>query len=134
MRKQGPSSKSSLQSGFVALITVLILSAVLLVAVLSLGQYGITARYSLLDLEHKTKSEAYANACLGVARIAIVNDPAYAESNKTIAVGDGSCTIVSVASGVVKVRSVVKDATTNYEVVVNTATGNITSFFEKVKH
>jgi hypothetical protein len=122
------------QKGFVALITVLILSAVLMVGVVSLAQFGITARYSLLDLENKTKSENLANACVAVARIAVVNDPAFTATNKIVAVGTETCTIESVTSVSgnkrVKVSAIVRGATTNYQVDINISTGAVARFIE----
>jgi Tfp pilus assembly protein PilX len=120
--------------GFVALITVLILSAVLMVGVVSLAQYGITARYSLLDIENKTKSENLASACVAVARIAVVNDPQWSTTNKIVAVETSSCTIESVTSVSgnrrVKVSAVHANATTNYVVDISPTTGAIMSFVE----
>jgi hypothetical protein len=122
------------QKGFVALITVLILSAVLMVGVVTLAQYSITARYSLLDLENKTKSENLANACVAVARIAVVNDPLFSATNKIVAVGSETCTIESVTTSGsnrrVKVSAVVRGATTNYQVDILPTTGALTRVIE----
>jgi hypothetical protein len=120
--------------GFVALITVLILSAVLMVGVVSLAQYGITARYSLLDLENKTKSEILAHACVAVARIAVVNDPLWSATNKVVIVDASSCTIESVTSVSgnrrVKASAVHADAVTNFITDINPTTGAIMGFVE----
>lgn len=126
--------------GFVALITVLILSSVMLVSVVSLAQYGMTTRFALLDLENKTKSESLANACVAVTRIAVVNDSSYVVSiEKSVAVGSDVCKIESIAkdtpsSGTsrIKVSATIPSngATTNYQFDVNTTTGAITRFVE----
>lgn len=125
------------ENGFVALITVLVMSAVLLVSVVSLAQYGLSTRFSLLDLENKSKSESLANACVSVARIAVVNDPSFTTSNKSVAIGTETCIIESVAlntpsSGTsrIKLRGTAGGAVTNYQVEVNTTSGSITRFIE----
>lgn len=123
--------------GFIALITVLIISTVLLIAVISIAQYGIGTRFSLLDLENKTKSENFANACVGIARIAVVNDSLWTETNRVVKVENASCVIESVAPNTpnpstsrVKVSAVVSAATTNYQVDIDEASGNIVRFVE----
>ncbi|MFM2374782.1 MAG: hypothetical protein RLZZ234_777 [Candidatus Parcubacteria bacterium] len=132
------------QKGFVALITVLILSAVLMVGVVSLAQVGITSRYSLLDLENKTKSESLAHACVAVARIAVVNDPLFSVPNggKRVVVGNALCFIETTNSSPsgppalysntnrVKVTASSTNATTNYQVDIHATDGAITRFVE----
>ncbi len=120
--------------GFVALITVLILAAVLMVAVVTLAQYGITARYALLALEHKTTSEGRAGACIASARVAVVGDPSWTATNKVVPVGTGTCIIESVntVSGNrrIKVSGVSGDATTNYVVDIAPSTGALVQLVE----
>ncbi len=122
------------ERGFVALISILIISAVLLVAVTSLAEYGMIARYSLLDLERKTQSESYAMGCVSIARIAIVNDNDFDVTDKEVSIDDHTCIIEDVAtvSGNkrVKVSAVVEGATTNYQVDIAPSTGDIERFIE----
>lgn len=116
--------------GFIALISVLILSVVLLAAVVSLSQYGVTTRYALLDLERKAESETLASACIEVARIAVMNDPSYSVAfppGITLTVGTSTklCKIETVSGGVVKVSASSTDAVTNLKATINTAAGDI---------
>ncbi|MBY0310192.1 hypothetical protein K2Q16_03555 [Patescibacteria group bacterium] len=59
--------------GFIALLTMIIISSVLLVTTLSLAQFGLTHRYFILDLEHKSVSTHLAEACVHIARVLIMN-------------------------------------------------------------
>jgi hypothetical protein len=76
-------------------MSVLIISSVLLVTVLSLAQYGIANRYSLLDLERKTESKWLAEACVEWVRIAIANEPTLEiDTPEPVDVGGGkTCTV-----------------------------------------
>ncbi len=125
------------KSGFIALMSVIILSFALLLAVISFGGRGISGRLMLLDVERKSKSESLAEACVGLAEISIVNDSEYSVIDLTRTVGTGSCTIVSVEAHVpvagkstIKAQAVVNGATTNLKVVIDTATDAILSWEE----
>jgi hypothetical protein len=124
------------ERGFIALISVLMLSVILLAAVISLAQYGIVSRYGLLTLEHKEISQARARACIQVARIAIVNDPDFEVADKPVAFEDSWCEIVSIDAGggtsVVQVSASSSGATTNLEAVIDAASGDVTGVQEKV--
>ncbi len=127
-------SISNTQHGFIALISTLIISVMLLVAVISLGQRGVIGRFLLLDFERKAQSEALAESCVNVATIAAVNDPSYTDSNHVIPVGMLSCTIVSVTplSGQSRIhaKGTTGGAITNYEAVINTSDGTISLWKE----
>jgi len=125
------------EGGYIALISVIIITFILFIAVFSLAQFGITSRFSLLDLENKSESEQLAAGCVQVAIIAIVNDPAYEAALVPVTVDDGECTIESVevdtpSSGLstIKTSAVVTGATTNLEVVWEQSGEDITSWEE----
>lgn len=133
------------ERGFIALISVLIISVTLLGAVISLAQYGIMNRYALLYLEHKAASYSLAEACVERARILVVNNPDYNNttpetknvSGATPILGNPECTIHSVladnpSAGESWIRTTAEwnDARTNLSVQVDQDTGNITYFKE----
>lgn len=118
--------------GFIALISVLMLSVILLAAVISLAQYGIISRYALLTLEQKESTESLAGACVQVARIAVVNDPQYQTTNKIVSVGTDSCLIEHIFAqtpslGISRIETSASSsgAMTNLRVEVDTASGAI---------
>jgi hypothetical protein len=123
--------------GFIALISVLMLSVVLLAAVISLAQYGITSRYALLHLEHKTVTLTRAQACVEVARIAVVNDPFFETTNKEVVIDDATCILEEVfantpASGFSRIEATARlqGATTNVRAEINTNSGDVVRFEE----
>ena len=131
---------ASRQRGFIALISVLILSLVFLVAVVSLGQIGLSGRLLLLDLENKVLTEEFAEACVQSARILVAVDPLVERTDVSIdpsEPGDVSCTLVSLEADTpfsgqsrILAQSVVEGATTNFEVIVDAATLAVDSWRE----
>lgn len=120
--------------GFIALISILIISTVLLIAVVSVAQFGIASRFLLLDLERKTETETLAEACLQIARVAIYNNPLYAVEHRMVTVGvpTSRCLIRSIVPNIpstgqstVEVTASSTNATTNLRAVITTMSGNI---------
>ena len=85
------------QNGFIALISILILSSVLLASTLALAQFGIANRFFILNLEQKSMSSKRAEACVEIARIKAYNNPSYTTSAMSVTIGGGTCTLTSVA-------------------------------------
>lgn len=121
--------KHSTQSGFIALISILIISAVLLATTLGLAQFGIANRFFILNLEQKTDSKRLAEACVQIARIYAYNDPARVVApadNKYIKLTNGGCVIRSLSTDVsshevtIETIATSSDAITNLSVLVDT--------------
>ncbi len=130
-------SHTKQQEGFIALMSILIVSVVLLGATLSLAQFGIASRYFILDLEHKTVSEKLAEACVHIARISVYNDPTYevdSSDDVRIPVGTKECWIYEIErSGNVsrvETRGESGKAVTNLRVFVDNTDGDFTSWEE----
>lgn len=120
-----------------ALIVVVVIGLVFLMGVVSLGRLGITGRFTLLTVEEKLESEAYAEACVHVARVYVMNDAAYTTTNLTVSYKDVTCTVVSVEAATpsagqsrIRTKAVVSGATTNFEAVVSPADGDVVSWKE----
>jgi len=63
------------QQGFIALMTVVIVSFTLLLVTISMNFSGFSVRFNILDSESKERSNALADACIDYARLAIaIND------------------------------------------------------------
>lgn len=123
------------QKGFIALISTLIISVVLLFIVVSFSEKSIAGRFLLLELERKIDSEQLAHACLQVAVIAIFNNPSYSVDPSTrvkVDVGDDAvCHIMSVdSSGTIVTKGVSGKATTYYEAQWSSVAEDIVSFKE----
>ena len=81
------------KNGFVALITSIVLSAILLTVAIALNQIGFLTRGEILDSEYKTRSSALAEACADIALLKLAANPAYSGGEPSIAVGSDTCAI-----------------------------------------
>lgn len=63
--------------GFIALMSAIIISAVLMLTVVAGALSSIYARSNVLDAELKSRSRAVADACLEQALLLVTNDPDY---------------------------------------------------------
>jgi hypothetical protein len=127
----------SSQNGFIALISILILSAVLLTTTLGLAQFGIANRFFILNLEQKASSKKLAEACIHIARIQTYNDPLLIRNSPLeVPIGDSGavCDIISITpngnESVLVTRAQTGEAITNFSVVVENQNGNFISFQE----
>jgi hypothetical protein len=114
--------------GFIALISILIISAVLLAAVASVAYSGVASRFMLLDLEYKARSEQHAEACVAVGTLAVINDPLYSASDLLVPVGAGECLLsVTPAGGSSQIEAMASSsgATTNLRVTIDSGTGAV---------
>lgn len=82
--------------GFVALMSAIIISAVLLMVVGAGSLSSYYVRFNILDREYKRMSATLADACAGEARLKLSADAAYA-GDTTVAVGTEQCYIGPVA-------------------------------------
>ena len=111
--------------GFIALITAIALSLILLVVTVTLNQSGFLTRSTLLDAEYKERSSALAEACIDTALLKLANDPSYLGPDLNIAVGSSdTCDIRPVittgSQKTIQTRAIFQEAETNLEVVVDT--------------
>jgi hypothetical protein len=127
--------RHSTQNGFIALISILIISAVLLATTLGLAQFGIANRFFILNLEQKASSKKLAEACAHIARIQTYNDPLFVRDTLlNVPVGDSTCDIVSITPNggetVIETSAQTGEAITNLSIVVDNTNGNFLSWEE----
>ncbi len=127
--------KHATQHGFIALISILIISAVLLVTTLGLAQFGIANRFFILNLEQKASSKKLAEACVHIARIQTYNDPLFVRNTPLpVPVAGGTCTIISVTPNgnntTIQASASTSKAITNLSVVVDNTDGDFLSWEE----
>ncbi len=130
------------QKGFIALMSVIIISAILLVLLFTLGVASFFNRFDVLDTENKRVSLALAEACVNVAMIRLAKDSTYTVSlpGECVGVGDSCgaasakmvCKICGVTVGAafpktVEARAVYGGAFTNLSAVLTDGVpGNFT--------
>lgn len=84
--------------GFVALMSAVIISAVLLMIITLLSYSGFNSRYNALDAEFKEKSSALAEACVDQTFLELANDPNY-QGNATTTIGVDQCYVGTISTG-----------------------------------
>jgi hypothetical protein len=87
------------KQGFIALMSVIILSAVLLGMAATAGTAGFFARFSALDREYKKSALGFADSCANVALLNLAQNYAYAPALPLVVPLDtGACTIESITN------------------------------------
>lgn len=126
------------ESGFIALMSAIVISVLLLAITLTLGLIGFFGRFNVFDSESKQRSSGLAEACADKA-ILETSKGAYS-TNKVINVGPtsaDSCTIISatknqpsVGQSLIKTQAVINKAYTNLKIIVDSKTFTVQSWDE----
>lgn len=118
--------KHAPQSGFIALISAIIITVLLLTIVSTASLGGFFGRFNILDSEFKDRSRALAEGCVDTALLRLANDPNYVGGAPPIPVGSDSCDVMSVeslgSSKVIKTKGEFQNAHTNLKVTVDATT------------
>lgn len=132
------------QSGYIALVSVIIMSAVLLVLIVSVSGTSVLNRVNVLTYQYKEASRGLADGCVDAAFLKLINDSNYSPSNESVLLGSHSCTIVSVTPSagqkVIQVQGVYPKtgngrSYTNLQVRVTVSTGSlVVHSWEEVAH
>lgn len=111
--------KQPIQRGFVALMSVIIISAILLVTIYLLSASSFLNRFDSLDFENKRVSLGLAEACVNAAVLEYAQGVQTAQQ-VTVEAGK-TCRICSInlATGVILTRAVYNHAYTNITATVN---------------
>lgn len=124
------------QSGYIALISVVIISVLLMTVAFTLSFSGFLNRFTILDAEFKEVSNGLAEACVDSAILRLAQDFGYTispsagcASGQIISVGSEQCRICSVevsdAQNIIKTQGIFKDSYTNLIIKVSTSTNDI---------
>lgn len=126
----------SRNGGFIALLSALIVSATIIVIILTLGQRAYLHRINTADAYFKTRSRALAYGCAETALLKLTSNSSYA-GNEIINVASDTCKIISVTSGgsgrVISVQGAYQNSYTDYKVTVATSTVSILGLEEVAK-
>ena len=121
------------QEGYIALISAIIISSILLVVTVTLSYTAFFARYNILDSEYKERSASLAEACADVALLKLANNSGYA-GNVAVAIGTDFCSIrLLFSSGtqtIVDTQASFQNAYTNLRLGVATSTLTVMSWEE----
>ena len=109
------------ESGYLALMSAIIIAGVLMAVVFTLSFKGFMTRFNLLDNEYKKRSFNYAQACADTAILKVIENNSYA--GETIPFGTEECIVTVTHSGtyIIQAKSLVPKSVT----IANKATSNI---------
>lgn len=132
-----PALKRKENSGFIALITAIVLSAILITTAVALNQLSFFARSEISNAEYKERSIALAEACLDMALLRLAQNPAYPGGEIVTVTASDSCAIRPVlrntpqsGQNTIETRAVFQEATTNLKIVVKASNFSILSWDE----
>jgi len=85
------------QDGYIALISVIIISLLLITVITALSTINYFSRYNILENEYKERSSGLAEGCVDYALGELAANPAYATTSpQSIAIGSDTCNLMSV--------------------------------------
>jgi len=109
--------------GSVALMSILIISAILLILVLGISETQISTSYQYVNSSYGKYSYYMAEACLEEAVIKIEADPNYSGENLTLDSGNGVCDIsVSGSPLTITIETTSGNYTQNFQAQVSVTT------------
>lgn len=114
--------QTNFQSGYIAIVTALILSLLVLFVGVSTGTITLLSRYSRLEALNKNISAGTAQSCLQYGLLKLGEDYNYA-GDATITVSGYDCHLYSISTSgsnkILKAKSSVYGDTTNYQLTVD---------------
>jgi hypothetical protein len=109
-------------SGFIALMSAIIISVILLLITANLNLSGFYGRSNILDWELKEKSSALADACVDIILLRLAQDPGYTGGETITVSGEDTCIIFSTSGTnprVFNIQAKPMNYYTNFEVTID---------------
>lgn len=126
-----------MSKGYIALISTIIISVLLLTITTALSFSGFFVRFNVLGSEYKERSNGLAEACGDEALLKLANDPGYIGPDLNWPVGSDHCDIISVQSDIPAVgqstiltKGNFQGSITNLKIIVNSTDLSIVSWEE----
>ena len=114
--------------GFIALMSAIIISVLLIAVTVSLGFSAFFTRFNILDSESKEQSGNLAEACADAA-ILDISQGFIPPPNTGITLENNHCTIISATATTIQIQATVNRSYTNLKVVID-GNFNVTSWQE----
>jgi hypothetical protein len=125
--------RNNTNKGFIALISAVLISAILLIVATTLSLSSFYGRYNIFDSEMKERSFTLAEACADIALVQLAIDSGYS-GNATTTIDSDECHIGPVtASGserIFKTRAIYSDYHSNLRVTVDSSTLSVIAWEE----
>ncbi len=122
--------------GYIALMSVLIVSVVLLIIMSTVSLGGFFSRFTIVDSESKHVSEALAESCFNTTLFRLAQNQNYTGNEIVILSPQGSCRILALTKDVllgqtaIETQAVVQHAYTNLRIIVHSSSSSIVSWQE----
>ncbi|PJE50772.1 MAG: hypothetical protein COV29_03520 [Candidatus Yanofskybacteria bacterium CG10_big_fil_rev_8_21_14_0_10_36_16] len=120
-------------SGFIAITSAIVISALLMAIMFALSFRGFFGRFDILDSEYKERSAGLAEACAENAMLRLVQDINYV-GDEIFSIGVDSCRVrpILTAGSEKKIETTasVQNAVTNIEVIVDDGDISVVSWQE----
>lgn len=126
-------SKKNRSGGYIAVISAIIVTAIVLSVALVFSSSNFLGRFDTLFLEEKDIARGVAEGCLEYARLKLAQSPSYA-GNESKNIGPYSCNILAIESApgqkIIKSTATVQDRVSNLKLIVNDSALKLISFEE----
>ncbi len=131
----GIATAQNSNGGFIALVSVLLISVVLLLMVTTLSLGGYIGRFNILNSELKRVSASLADACANTAVLKLAEDWNYSGNETSTVSGSNTCHIFSVTTvganpQTLKAQAVYRNSYTNLAITVQQTPFSILSWNE----
>lgn len=124
------------QNGYIALMSAIVISAVLIVITFVTSVTGFFVRFNVLDGEYKKSSSALAEACVDTVLLHLAKDPSDVTTGP-VSIASGTCIVFSVSLNspvagqtTIETKAGVQKSVTNIRVVVDAANLSLMSWEE----
>ena len=119
------------QDGFVALISAIVISSLLIIIAASLGYTGFFSRFNILDGEYKETSLGLAESCAEIARVEIANNSTFnvpsGGKSYTVDSDGNTCKILSVVGTyTVQSQAIYQKSYSTIEATYNRTSSDVT--------
>ncbi|MDP1719358.1 MAG: hypothetical protein Q8L24_02960 [bacterium] len=121
------------QKGYIAIVSSVIISLVLMIVAISVGSSNLLSRGSVNDFQMKLLSHTIARSCLNHALYRLADSLAYT-GNETVAVSSYSCALSTITTfglnKVITAKASINGITTNLRLTANSRTLSTVSLEE----
>jgi len=107
------------EKGFIALMSAIVISILLLAITVSLGFSGYFTRFNILDSEDKERSVGLAEACGDTAILDLAQGTVPSTPSNITVNGSDHCTIIQDTSSLIQTQACINKSTTNLQITVD---------------
>lgn len=121
------------QKGYIAIVSSVIISLVMMIVAISVGSSNLLSRGSVNDFQIKLLSHTIARSCLNYALFRLADYPSYV-GNETVTVSSYTCTLYTITTSapnkVISAKASINGITTYLRLTANSTTLSTVSLEE----